>query len=177
MLLFRHMTSRHIFGALVLSLAFSVPAHAKDTAEQLAARRAIAAQYALKDQGMQSGDIAKYSSVLAPDFEYYGLARIPITRERHLAMQDMAFKLLNLAKSKGSNMTISRSKIRRLEWRGPDAIVMMQASVDANQKNFSYHTNFITRDYWGLIGGKWQLRQSADVKFWGSINGESFSYE
>lgn len=161
----RRLTFPPILAALFLCLTFSIPAQARETPQQIAARRSFVAQYNLIDQAFARGDIASFSSVLAPDFQFFSIARFPQSRELHLSLQTRAFN--------GSTRMKRRTQIQGVQWRGPDAVVWILSSLESNPGGQPMQITTMTRDYWGLVNGKWMIRQTAENKARMIYNGQT----
>lgn len=102
--------------ACALALGSSHGAHAKDSAAQVADRKAITATYDAMDRAFVKKDTNAIMSVLAPDF-------VAHSRDHGAIDRNTCERVFRLMEASDTRVIYSNSKITKWQWRGPDAVV------------------------------------------------------
>jgi ketosteroid isomerase-like protein len=151
--------------ALALGLC-AMSAQAKETAQQVAARRAIAAQYARADRAVLKKDLTTIMAMCAPDFTAYSSSTGQMNRAQYEAMQKATLGMPN------SRFTLSTTKIRKIEWRGVDAIVWNSSVLVGTLQGVPIRITGEARDYWRPTKAGWQVSQSVILNMKTMANGK-----
>lgn len=161
-----------LFAPLVLALALnsSSIAHARDSSAQAKDRRAIVAAQGRIDGARERSDIPTLMNYVADDFRFYSIARLEQDRETYGRIQT------NFARFSQdrppANLRVQTS-VNNWQWRGPDAVIYTTTQITAGGKGHSLSGTVRNREYWGKIGGRWQLRQLVEIMGQLTIDGET----
>ena len=155
-----------IFALLLCALlASSHGAHAKDSAAQSANRRAIVASYDKIERAFLNRDTRTFMSYFAPDFVAHS--------QNHGVFDRAAYeRVMNLMLASNVRVVSTSTVITKWQWRGPDAIVWVSSKNHLKGPRGNLVSWEDTRDYWGKIGGKWQLRQEVTIAYKSLLNGK-----
>lgn len=140
--------------ALVLSSSHA--AHAKDTAAQAVARKAIMAAYAAMDRASLARDTEKMMFYIAPDYMGYTLSRGTANREQ-------LWRLTEMINNSDATVTSTKTKITKWQWRGPDAVVWVSSRTRVIGGRGVMVGNYTSRHYWGKPYRQWLLRQDVTL--------------
>ena len=156
-----------LFAVLLGTLALhsSHGAYAKDSATQAADRRAIIAAYDALDQAFVKKDTAAIMAKMAPDF-------VAHSRDNGVIDRDTFERVFRLMEASDTRVIYSDTKIKKWQWRGPDAIVWIDSKNRMQAPRGTILTWDTTRHYWGKIGGKWQIRQEVTLAYKSLLNGK-----
>ena len=152
--------------ASVLCLCFGTKAHARETAAQIANRKALVTSYARIDGLVARKDVDGIMALIAPDFRLYASDGSSLDRVQYE-------RLARISKGNAALKTSSQTTVTKVEWRGPDAIVYTDSRVQTRGPNGVLVVTGKTRDYWGAIKGRWQMRQSATLGGRVTLNGKT----
>ena len=146
-----------LLGALTIGLC-SANAQAKDTAAQIAARRAIAAQYVRLEKAILIKDSNALMALIAPDFNGHLRNGMQLNRAQYEGLQKYA------AATPTERITSIRFKVEKIQWRGVDAIVWVDGTKVFPYQGHRVEVNTQSRDYWRPSPRGWVISQSAELK-------------
>ena len=159
-----------LFALLICALVLSSHgAHAKDSAAQSAARRAIVAAQARLDIARTKPDIPVIMSYIATDFHFYSIARVV---QDHDAYERVQRSVSRFTKGK-SSLSYMKTTVNKWQWRGPDALVYTTSQFGAGSGKNRMSGMVRSREYWGKTDKGWQLRQIVELSGSLSMNGET----
>jgi ketosteroid isomerase-like protein len=161
----RRASGMPILAAFTLGFC-AMSAQAKETAQQVASRKAIVAEYARGDRAILKNDLSGILSMCAPDFTFFTPAMGQMNLAQYKAMQTAAFGASN------SRFTRSTTKIQKIEWRGVDAVVWNSSITDWTQRGVSFRVTGEARDYWRPTKAGWRISQSVILNAKTMANGK-----
>ena len=147
-----------IFALLLCALALTSirPAAAKDSAAQAADRRAIVAAYKEMDRLSLARDTDGVMAYIAPDYMGYTLSRGTANREQ-------LYQLTWMVNHSDARLVSGATKVTKIQWRGPDAVVWVAAKSRATGPRGTIVASYTSRHYWGKPYKNWLLRQDVTL--------------
>jgi hypothetical protein len=154
-----------VFATLALG-SCALMARADDSAAQVAARKAIVAQYAVMDRSAEKLDVDAFLAVCAPDFESKKKDGTVTRRPEYDEKQKQEWL------TPGLHILSSQTKVDKLEWFGEEAIVWSSNVVKMEIGQKSVEAIGSSRELWHPTDGVWLTKRTVEIKTEVKVDGK-----